>query len=51
MKLLRSRLFTLIVAGAAGVVSQVNPEWGGLLYGALAALGWAVPHPSDRKPQ
>lgn len=51
MKFLKSRLFTLVIAAGVGVVSQVNPEWGGLLAAAAAAFGWAIPHPADRQPK
>lgn len=49
MKFLKSRLFTVIIGAGLGAVSQINPEWGALLAAAAGAIGWAIPHPADRK--
>lgn len=46
-----SRMLTIIAASLVGVVSQVKPQWGDLLYAAIGALGWAIPHVADKKAQ
>ncbi len=48
MSFLKSRWFTIGISAALTVVSQVKPAWSGLIYGALAAAGWALPHPADK---
>jgi hypothetical protein len=47
----KSRLFTVIAAAVVAGVSQVKPQWGDLLFAALAMAGWATPHMADRQPK